>query len=142
MRLSEEVGLFFYKKDLKEAYTLLQNGQFSEALPILKTVMHLQQRLLAEAHEEVIKTQCALVAACAETGQMLLAQGFSEIALQCIGNDDHNHMLPSLLELSIRLCWKLGKDKQDLEERQKTLKERGIWIDQPPSLLDLVLGKR
>ena len=142
LRLSTEFAEFFYKKDLKDAYELLANGQFSEALPILKTAMHLQQRLLGEGHEEVIKTQCALVAACCETGQMILAQGFSEIALQCIGKDDHNDYLPSLLQLSIRLCWKLGKDKVDLESRQAALKERGLDVDSPPPLLKLVLENR
>ena len=139
LRLSDEFAEFFYRDDLGAAYNLLKKGQYVEALPQLKSAMHIQQRLLGEAHEEVVKTVVAIAATCYATGQLTLAQTFADAALTCIGTDDHNSLLPSLLAMSIRLCWKLGKDKKDLENRQTLLRQQGLNIDHPPALLDLVL---
>jgi len=142
LRLSPDFASFFYKQSLSETHNLLASSEFSSALPKLKNIMHIQQSLLGDGHEAVIATQCALVAAASQTGQTLLAQGFADLALNNIGRDDHNHFLPALLVLAIRLCWKLGKDKSDLESRLVALRARGIDVDKTEPLISLILASR
>ncbi len=139
LRMSPEFAAFFYEKDLEVGYEFIVNGRYPEALPLLRTAMHIQQKLMGESHPEVIASLCAIVAICAETEQDELAQNFAEVALEDIGPEDHNPFLVPLLQQSIRLCWKLGKDKKDLEARQQALREIGVNTDGSAHLLDLVL---
>ena len=138
LRLSRPFIAFFYEEDLYKAYEHICARNYQTSLTMLKSSLLLQQRLQGESHEEVIATLCALVAVHAEMEQDHVAQGYAEAVFQCLGNDDSNPCLPSLLQLSIRLCWKLGKEKKDLEARQQKLKEGGLNIDNIPSLLTLV----
>ncbi len=138
LRASQEFVSFFYEDDLRKAYDCLRNGNYKSAPPMLKSSLLLQQRLQGETHAEVFGTLCALVAVHAELEQDSHAQSYAENALLCVQNDNTNQYLPALLQLSIRLCWKLGKDKVDLEERQQQLKKEGVDVDRVPPLLSLV----
>ena len=141
LRLSPEFAAFFYENDLEKAYRWITEARYHESLHILKSAAHLQQKLLGDDHPAVASTLCAIVALCCILDQDKMAQGFAEAALQCIGNNDHNEYLVSLLQTSIRLCWKLGKDKKDLEARLQSLKDSGIQMDPHQPLLELVLNR-
>ena len=141
LRTSSEFISFFYENDLRKAYEYIRTGNYKTSLPLLKASLLLQQRLQGETHSEVLATLCALVAIHAEIDQDHIAQGYAEAALQCIGTDNQNQFLPSLLQLSIRLCWKMGKDKKDLEARQQGLKKQGINVDTIIPLISLVKGR-
>lgn len=138
LRLSSEFISFFYEDDLRKAYDYLREKNYQKSLPILKSSLLLQQRLQGESHSEVLATLCALIAVHAELEQDEVAQSFADAAFQCLENDDRSLYLPSLLQLSIRLCWKLGKDKKDLEARQQRLKDNGLNVDNIPPLISVV----
>ncbi len=138
LRTSHEFVSFFYENDLHAAYDCIRNGNYESSLPALKSSLLLQQRLQGENHPEVLATLCALVAVHSELEQDSLAQHYAETAFLCMENDNSSHYLPALLQLSIRLCWKLGKDKKDLEARQQLLKQNGVNVDKTPPLLSLV----
>ena len=141
LRTSSEFISFFYENDLRKAYEYIGTGNYEASLPLLKQSLLLQQRLQGENHSEVLATLCALVAIHAATDQDHIAQSYAEAAFQCIGTDNQNQYLPSLLQLSIRLCWKMGKDKKDLEARQQELKKQGINVETIVPLISLVEGR-
>lgn len=141
LRLSPEFASFFYENDLDKAYRLLQDGHYKESIPILKSAALMQQKLLGEKNPNVISTLCSIVAVASAAEQDKLAQAFGEVAIQYIADDNRNEYLVPLLQTSIRLCWKLGKDKKDLEAKLQHLRDAGIQVDNAPNLLDLILAR-
>ena len=138
IRYSQEFAQFFFLEDLIAAHEKIQSGQFNEALPTLQNCVHLQKKILGDDHPDVIASLCALVVTCSSTNQDHLAQIYADAALQCIGSDKQSRYLVPLLQASIRLCWKLGKDKKDLEARLAELKRLGCDIESSPTLLELI----
>ena len=141
LRWSKELADFFYGADLAVAYTSIRKGQFMDALVLLEISVQLQVRLLGEMHSDVIATLCAIVVCYNQMEQYESAQAYAETALKCIPKDCLERHLVSLLHLSIRLCWKLGKDKQDLEERLNALQVQGAEIETYPTLMELVVRR-
>ena len=129
LRLSSELAQFFYGHELLEARGYVEKQEYHQAIPLLQRAASIQQRILGDTHQLVSVTLCGLVVAFSQTEQENLAQTFSELALHCIGKNDRNPLLLPLLETSIRLCWKVGKDKKDLEVRKQQILEKGISIE-------------
>lgn len=141
IRLSPEFGEFFYNADLMKGYEHIYNGQYDEAIPLLENVLNIEKKILGCKHKHVILTLCALLACHHAMEREKPAQILAETILLCIGdNDAHPYLIP-LLNLSINLCWKLGKQKADLEERLFKLKEAGCDVNNVPSLLELVVRR-
>lgn len=141
IRTSTEFTDFFYGNSLREGYRLIQNARYVDAIPLLLTTWKLQTKLLGDYHFHAISTLCAVVTCYAALEQDRQAETYAELALESIASNDQNQHLVPLLKLSIRLCWKLGKDKKKLESRLKTLQERGADVDGAPSLLEQVVNR-
>ena len=139
LRSSPEFASFFYLTDLREGYTLIQNGKYADALVLLQSSVRLQRKLHGDSDPEVVATLCAMVCCCDQLDQKAQTQSYSELALGCIGLEDSNKFLVPLLQLTTRICWKLGKDKTDLEARLQSLRDKGINVDTCPSLLEMVI---
>lgn len=141
IQTSTEFTDFFYGNSLHEGYRLIQNARYVDAIPLLLSTWKLQTKLLGDFHSQTISTLCAVVTCHAAVEQDRQAETYAELALESIASDDQNPHLVPLLKLSIRLCWKLGKDKKKLESRLRTLKERGADVDGAPSLLEQVVNR-
>ena len=137
---SKQLANFFFGADQRAAHTHILNGQYQACLPLLRSVLHIQQKLLGESHWDVVATLCAMVAALYALEDNSQALSLVLVALKCIGSDEHNCHLVSLLQVGVRLCWKLGKDKKDLEEHLHLLKSHGLNVDSAPALLELVIS--
>ncbi len=138
LRVSIEFNRFFYESDLVQAYSNIHQGEYKTALPRLKTIVLLQQGLLGDTHIETAHTLCALVAVTSALEQDVVAQQYAETALLCFHKESVSEYLAPLLSLSIRLCWKLGKEKKDLESWQQLLHTQGVAVDTAPSLLEVI----
>ena len=92
-------------------------------------------------HRRVLATLCALTASSYVLERYDHAHLFAESALECLNGclDAAKYAVP-LVELSIRLCWQLGKEKVDLEKKLKELRDRGHMADGAPSLLEVVVS--
>ncbi len=141
LRLSLEFADFFYGKDVREGYRLIQNGEYKESVPLIRSAVLMQKKLQGDEHPDVIASLCALVAANLQLDRHSQALNLTETALRCIGGDNTNRYLIPLLQQSIRLCWQLGKDKKDLEARLQTLRQAGKEVEGAPSLLELVVTR-
>ena len=141
IRLSPEFAKFFYNTDLTKGYDHICNGQYDQAISLLEHVLNIEKKILGYKHRNVILTLCALLVCHNTMEREKPAQLLAETALHCIGDNDEHPCLIPLLNLSIHLCWKLGKQKADLEERLKKLKEAGFDTNNAPSLLELVVRR-
>lgn len=139
LRQSSDFANFFYGLDIHKGFTCIRNAQYQEAIRHLEFALVLQKKLLGDSHADVISSLCGIIASYNALEKDKQAQACSEVALRCIGSDDHNKHLVPLLLLNIRLCWKLGKDKKDLESRLQTIKLRGVRVDNAPTLLEIVV---
>ena len=145
VRLSSEFGEFFYEDSMRKGYDNLVGGRYDDAIPSLQNVVNVEKKILGCNHANVILTLCALAACHDALEQNKAAQTVADAALCCIGDDDKHPCLVPLLNLSIRQCWKLGKNKTDLETRLHSIQGTGLSddTDQPgrddSSLLDIVI---
>lgn len=140
IRVSPELGDFFYGKDLREGYRRIENGDYSGSLVHLRTAWQLQSKLRGDADSMSIATLSAIVSAYAAMENDAMACFHAEHALACIGTTIDRHLV-SLLRLAIRLCWKLGRDKHRLEARLQELRNLGVRVDDSVSLLELVVNR-
>ena len=140
IRQSEELCDFFYGGELREGYRYIENGDYSGAVALLRPTWRLQTKLVGDTDASSIATLCAVVSSCAANEDDLMACSHAERALECIGSSSDRHLVP-LLRLVIRLCWKLGRSKYHYELRLQDLRNRGLEIDDSPSLLELVVNR-
>ncbi|XP_074645156.1 sorting nexin-20-like isoform X2 [Tubulanus polymorphus] len=141
IQMSKEFATFFYYKDLRLAYEFICHGDYIEALPLLHNSVNIQDKLLGEMHKEVIATMCAIVAVNTALEEFQEAYEWAETALKCIGKRENIRYLIPLLQISIRLCWTLGKDKKDLEMRLEDLRKRQFPVDVAQTLLELAVQR-
>lgn len=137
---SKQFADFFYGDDLATAHTHILNGQYKDCVHLLRSVLYIQQKLLGESHRDVIATLCAMVAALYALEDDVQALSLVQVALKCIDLDEHNCHLVPLLQVGVRLCWKLGRDKKNLEEHLHLLKSHGLNVHSAPALLELVIN--
>ena len=138
---SKQLADFFYGVDLRAAHAHILNGQYGDCLPVLRSVLHVQRKILGESHPDVVATLCGMVAALYALGDDVQALSLVQVALKCIDADERNCHLVPLLQLGARMCWTLGKDKKDLEDRLYLLKAHGLNTDSADTLLETIVNR-
>lgn len=141
VRYSEEFANFFYLKELHVAYSLMFECKYSEAIPILEKCLPVQEKVHSDMHPDVLLTLCAIAACYHQLERPYMAQRYAETALGCIHNSNRHTdeaILVALLQLSIRVCWTLGKDKRDLESQLQVLRQQGVIVENARPLMDVV----
>lgn len=145
IRYSSEFQQFFYSDELVKAHGLIRNGDYSDSVPLLKNAVNIQRKILGDAHRDVIGSYCALIVALTyqDPPELQEAQNYADVVLRLIGDDYGNRFLIALLQTNITLCWKLGKDKKDLEQRVIELEKKGLDCSSlsPDALLHMVVKK-
>ncbi|CAH1802591.1 unnamed protein product [Owenia fusiformis] len=139
IRESLQLASFFYESDLKSAYNYLRDERYGDALPWLIHAEQLQERLQGLNNPSVTLSLCALVVCYHKTEQFTSAQEYADLALRSLGEKDESPLLVPLLNISIRLCWSLGMEKSDLEERLGRLRAKGIEVERALELKDVVM---
>lgn len=135
---SEELRDFFYLQDIKDSMLYLGQDSYANAFQLLEKSLPIQEKLLGDFHPEVVNTLCAIVACNYAMELYMMAHRYAETALKCLRNNDRDEHLVPLLQLSIRVCWTLGKDKKDLETRLQQIGQKGLPVDEARSLMDVV----
>ena len=91
-------------------------------------------------------TLCAIVAAYSAVDEQRAACVYAERALECFHDsissaDVCSPYLVPVLQLMIRMSWKLGRDKRRYEMRLDELRQNNVDIDGAPTLLELVVNR-
>ncbi|CAE1287032.1 SNX21 [Acanthosepion pharaonis] len=144
VRYSEDFANFFYLKELKVAYNLMFECKYSEAIPILEKCLPVQEKVHSDMYPDILLTLCAIAASYHQLERPYMAQRYAETALGCIHNTNREMdeaILVALLQLSIRVCWTLGKDKRDLESRLQALRQQGVIVENARPLMDVVKSR-
>ena len=121
VRLSKPFKTFFTSEVLSNTNKLFHARDYNKCVPLLRRVLQLQKKLYGDFDMQTVKTLCALTVCFLETGCKSEAQLCSEFAASCLRNSHDDQLLVPLLQLSIRLCWELGRNKQELEQHLETL---------------------
>jgi len=113
---------------------ILAIAEFEKSLPIL-------EKLYGDFHPCVCYCVCALVSCYGSIDKPVVAHACVEVALRCClaeGSAADDELRVALMLTAIRLCWTLGKEKQDLEEKVSTLKQQGLDVTLVPDLRDVL----
>lgn len=91
-------------------------------------------------------TLCAIVAAHAAVDDYCATYIHAERVLECFNDSVTStnvcspYLVP-ILQLMIRMSWKLGRDKRRHEAKLDRLRHDNVDIDGAPSLLELVVNR-
>lgn len=139
IHLSQPFKSFFYGETNEKAHISFTNNNYSTTVPLLRKVLQLQKKLYGDVYEGTVITLSALALCFMELGCDDKAQVCSEAAIRCLKNDQESGLLVPLLQTSIRLCWKLGKDKHDLERQLQQLNKETFETCNEQELKTLIL---
>ncbi|KAK3707983.1 hypothetical protein QZH41_010720 [Actinostola sp. cb2023] len=132
---------FFYLPDLKRACSDIRGGRFVDSLRLLLNALHLQQKL-GDGSQEVVATLGSIVVAYENTGHFKEADQYAAAAQDLIGRNVSSAYLIPLLSTRAELCWRLGKEKQDIEEQLKAVqKVCGIEVEHSFTLRELAVNR-
>ena len=109
-------------------------AEFERSLPVL-------EKLYGDFHSCVCYCICALVSCYVSIDKPTQAHACVEVALKCcctVGTSCDEELQIALMLTAIRLCWTLGKEKQDLEQKIAELKQRGVDVNSLPDLRDVL----
>ncbi|GAB1603311.1 sorting nexin-20-like [Argonauta hians] len=143
IRYSEELANFFYLKELQTAYSLIINNKYSQAVPLMEKYLPIQEKVHCDVHPDVMLTLSAITACYHQLDRAYMAHQYAETALNCMHNFDiaDNSLYVALLQLSIRVCWTLGKDKRSMEAQLQNLRRKGVVTENTGSLMDIVKAR-
>lgn len=91
-------------------------------------------------------TLCAIVAAHAAVDDYRTTGIYAERALECfrdsmMSSSVHSPYLVPVLQLMIRMSWKIGRDKRRYETKLDELRNDNVDVDSAPTLLELVVKR-
>ncbi|XP_005986763.1 sorting nexin-21 [Latimeria chalumnae] len=132
---------FFYLDYLKAGQKLLQSGIYSDAVSTWSNALCLQDKLGSRDTGHQLHTLAALTVCHQELEQLEEAQSYCEKALQLIRKQEGHHLLVPLLQVNIRLSWKIAKDKRQSEAYLQQLQENGVDIVNQLSLKECLIMK-
>ncbi|ESO87798.1 hypothetical protein LOTGIDRAFT_127188, partial [Lottia gigantea] len=134
IRYSRDFLEFFLLDSLRDGYKNLQQENYTNAIANLEYCLPLTEKLYGNTNSTVINILCALAICYKSLDRPHISQKYSEAAVMCYDEDDCDETYVAVLILTIRLCWELGKDKQDLELKLQKVKDKNIDIDNIPEL--------
>ncbi|KAK3579168.1 hypothetical protein CHS0354_022703 [Potamilus streckersoni] len=138
MRFTVEFAEFFYLLELKEAYKLICDDKYLEAVDLIQKCLPIQEKIQGDYSPGLGATICALVACYQVLDKRELALRYAESALKCFTSNEENTYFLPLVQVAIHLSWKLGRNKQDLENILTQMEKKGIHTELSPSLLSVV----
>lgn len=132
---------FFYLPDLKRACSHIRGGRFLDSLRLLLNALHLQQKL-GDGHQDTVATIGSIVVAYENTGHYKEAEQYAGAALDIIKHNVSSAYLIPLLSTRAELCWRIGKEKQDIEKQLKQVqKVSGIEVENACTLRELAVNR-
>lgn len=132
---------FFYYPDLKRACSHIRGGRFLDSLRLLLNALHLQQKLGDGSHE-VVATLGSIVVAYENTGHYEEAEQYAGAALDIIQHNISSAYLIPLLSTKAELCWRIGKEKHDIEQQLfQVQKVSGIEVENACTLRELAVNR-
>ncbi|XP_041376514.1 sorting nexin-21-like [Gigantopelta aegis] len=138
LRYSEEFADFFFQSEFRAASAFLCEEQYSQAIPLFEKCLPIAEKLIGGRHRKVVFILCALIVCYHSLENLVSACRYAEFALICQHENVNSDLCISVVKLYVRLCWSLGKDKQDLEKRLEQYKWKNIDIDRVPDLKEVV----
>ncbi|XP_046895847.1 sorting nexin-21 [Hypomesus transpacificus] len=141
---------FFYLGDLQAGQALLRVGQHQEALGPLLNARRLQEKLGQEGQQAShwLFTVLGLVCCFQAVEQLEEAAEHCDLALQELApppsqeavrpSKVHPQLMP-LLQITVRLSWKLSRDKRRWEALLQQLQEAGVDPAGQPSLQEYLV---
>lgn len=135
IRFSQVFLEFFYLSDLKEGYNLMLDVEYERCISKFQKVLLIQEKMLGYLNVLIGETLCVLVSCCKTIEDYSLALKYGKQALKCYTSHEDNRFYLPLLQTCIHLCWKLGEDKEKMEEKLHEHKRESREI---PTLLSVV----
>ncbi|CAG5131403.1 unnamed protein product [Candidula unifasciata] len=139
IRYSSEFMEFFVRDEFTIAVSFFLSKEFSNAASHFENTLPVLEKLYGDSHPHVFHCLCGLVVSYMSIDKLPTAHSCAEMALRCSGSADAE-LVTALILTTIRLCWSLGKDKQDLEKKLQTMSARGVSVHSVKDLHELLQG--
>lgn len=137
IRYSSEFMEFFIRDDFSIAISFFINKEFSNAALNFERTVPVLQKLYGNSHPLVFHCLCGLVVSYMSMEKYPVAHTCAEMALQYSETVDVE-TLTSLIVTNIRLCWTLGKDKQEWEKKLESMRSLGVAVNSVQDLHDVM----
>ena len=150
---SVEFSSFFCHVDLQRALLMVKENDYLSAQQLFLSVVMIQQKLLTahkviSNHPELVSNMSALTACYIASNNHQLAAVTGGITIRLLTHDNIDltsgdisiYLLP-LLKETVYSCWKIGKDKTDLDQMLEDLRGAGNVENISVTLLELLRAK-
>lgn len=137
IRYSSEFMEFFVRDEYTIAVSFFLSKEFSNAASHFERTLPVLEKLYGDSHPHVFHCLCGLVVSYMSIEKFPTAHSCAEMALRCSGSADAE-LATALILTAIRLCWTLGKDKQDLEKKLQAMSVRGVNVHSVKDLHELL----
>lgn len=131
VRYAPEFTKFFTGEDYAQAMQGFVEGKYFHAITCLERYVPVMEKLYGSSHQRLAQAVCALVVSHAKMNRSDVADTYATLAMEGL---PQSPLTVPLLQMLARLRWSLGRDKQDVEEKLRSLKENGVDVDSPLEL--------
>lgn len=141
IRYSQEFLEFFYDEDFENGAILYLGQRYADAKVLLEKILPIQEKLFGSSHDFVIITLSMLVICYSKSGNLHRARKYADTAVMCLNSQNDSRFLVPLLNILVRICWEVGKNKHDLESRLLDLRTQGVDVDNAVTLEALLVSE-
>ncbi|XP_059175754.1 sorting nexin-21-like [Physella acuta] len=137
IRYCSDFMFFFVQDDFANGVHNFMEKDYVKATSYFEKTLPILERICGDSHPHVFNCLCGLVISYLNMEKYAVAEACAEVALKCSGAVDDETMA-SLMLTTIRLCWTLGKDKQELEKKLQALRAKGVDVNGVKDLHDIL----
>ncbi|XP_018333723.1 sorting nexin-21 [Agrilus planipennis] len=141
LRSSPALLSFLQDQELLEAKQLIDEKQFSTALPILENSFQLLNKIYTDRSPAVILALCRVLGCSVAIPGSPNAKKWADLALhryEGVSDSDLLELYLPLLHVCIKVWWQMGLNKDRFETRLLDLRRQGLKANESLNLLDAI----
>ncbi|XP_014248147.1 sorting nexin-20 [Cimex lectularius] len=141
LRISPAVTNFMQYRELSNAVKLIEQNNLEQAVPLVENCFWVMNKVQTARAPAVLRNLCLMVCL-SNSVNSGYALNFADLAVrrfQTVSDIDLLRYYVPLLNISLDLCQKYGKDSTEIAEYLVRLKRRGMALHNSTPLLQLIM---
>ncbi|KAJ8960933.1 hypothetical protein NQ318_020233 [Aromia moschata] len=141
LRTSDALFKFLQQVELSRAKELLEKNDHVFAYPILENSFKLLNKVFTDRSPAVLLALCRLLACSMSIPDMPDSLKWADLTLhryEGVSDSDLLELYLPLLQACVKVWWKNGREKDELEQRISNLQRQGMKVDESKTLMEMV----